>query len=74
MACEFADFGLGHVAQREQRAAQLLLGKTEEEIGLVLARVGGTLEQPAVSCFVKSHARVVPGRNPLGANLLGHSE
>ena len=38
LAGEFADFGLGHIAERKQSAAQLLLREAEEKIGLVLAR------------------------------------
>ena len=36
LAGEFADFGLGHIAEREDRAAQLLLGQAEEKVSLVL--------------------------------------
>src|ERR1700686_3087253 len=36
MSREFADLGLGHVAERKDRAAQLLLRQAEEEISLVL--------------------------------------
>ena len=74
MAGQFANLELGHVAQREDRATQLLLREAEEEVRLVLARVGRTLEQPAASSVVEGHARVVSGGNALSPNLLGHNE
>ena len=74
LAGEFADLGLGHVAERKDRAAQLLLGQAEEKISLVLARVGGALEQPAAAGVVESHAGVVAGGDALGADLLGDNE
>src|SRR6266567_3127280 len=74
LASEFANFGLGHVAERENRAAELLLGQAEKKISLILALVGGTLEQPAVACFVKGHAGVVSGGDALSPNLLCHNE
>src|SRR5262249_56143883 len=45
---ELAHLGLAHVAQRKESAAELLLGKTEEEISLVLARIGGAAQNPAI--------------------------
>src|SRR5438445_140413 len=37
---QISHLGLGHLAQREASAAELLLGKTKEEISLVLGRIG----------------------------------
>src|SRR5580700_3150471 len=65
---------LGHFTQREKRAAKLLLSKAEEEIGLILAAIGGTFEQPASANVVILHASVVAGGHALPANLPSHDE
>ena len=74
LASEFANRGLGQVSEREDRAPQLLLSQAEEKVSLILARIGGALEQPAAATFVESHASVVSGGNSLSSNLLGHNE
>ena len=48
LAGEFAHLRLGHAAEREQSAAQLLLREAEEEVSLVFGFVGWALQQPAV--------------------------
>src|SRR5882724_8354954 len=74
LAREFADFRLGHVAQRKERAAQLLLREAEKKISLVLAVVGGALQQPTLSRLIISDASVMPGGDALGADLLRHNQ
>src|SRR6266567_1300286 len=74
MTGEFADFGLRHFTERKDRAAELLLGQTEQKIGLVLARIGRTLQEPAASGFVEGDASVVSCGNPRSSNLLGYNE
>ena len=44
----FADLGLVHAAQRKECVRELLLGEAEEEVGLILAEVSGTLENPTL--------------------------
>src|SRR5271165_2664212 len=73
-ASEFANFRLGHVAQRKHRAAQLLLSQAEQKISLILTRISRTLEQPPATIFVKGHAGVVPGGYSLGTNLLRYNK
>ncbi len=54
LARQFANLGLLHFAQREESAAQLLLGQAEKKIRLILAVIGGTLEQPSPASLVKA--------------------
>ena len=70
LAGQLAHLGLGHLAQRKQRAAQLLLGQAEEKISLVLGAIGGPLQQPAPALLVKLDAGVVSGGQRIRANLL----
>jgi hypothetical protein len=49
-----ADGGLLHLAEREERAGELLLREAEEEVGLVLGLVGGAGEDPAAARSSKS--------------------
>ncbi len=63
-----AHFGLGEVAQRKERARQLLLGEAEEEVGLVLGMIGGALENPAVARRVVLVDGVVAGGDAAGAD------
>src|ERR1022692_411041 len=74
LAGQLANLGLGHAAQRKERAAELLLGEAEEEIGLVLAAVSWALEQPAFADLVILHSGVVARRYAVGANLLCNNE
>ncbi len=67
---QLANLGLGHAAERKESAAELLLREAEEKVSLVLAAVGGTLEQPASAGIVVLHAGVVAGGNAIGADLL----
>src|SRR5208337_1874147 len=69
LAREFANFGLGHAAEWEQGAAQLLLREAEEEVSLVFTPVSRTLQQPAVHMLVKDDLSVMAGGNLVGANL-----
>ncbi len=70
LAGEFADIRLAQVAEREQRAAELLLlGKAEEKVRLILAMVGRALQEPAASRLVVRHPRVVTGSDAVSPNL-----
>src|SRR5262249_44737386 len=69
MTSELPHLGLGHVAQGKARAAELLLGKTEEEISLVLGQVGGATQEPAIALGIEFAAGVVPGGQQIGADL-----
>src|SRR5271170_6833109 len=64
-----ADARLGVAAERKESARELLLGEAEEEIGLVLAGVGGALEDPAAALGVVLVAGVVAGGDAVGADL-----
>src|SRR5262249_29978156 len=64
-----ANIGLAHLAQRKQRAAQLLLRKAEEKIRLVLAVVGGPLQKPATALLVELIAGIVARGQQLRPNL-----
>src|ERR1035441_2538333 len=64
--------GLGKSAQRKQRAGQLLLGKAEEEVGLVLGMVHAAQQLPAVRSLVEADARVMSGGDLAGAYRIGH--
>src|SRR5262252_7777672 len=74
LMCQFADLRLRHFADREQRAAQLFLGKAEKEICLILALVGRALQNPSPARLVEADARVVTGGYPFSADLPGHNE
>jgi hypothetical protein len=67
-ACHFAHLGLGHAAEREERAGELLLGEAEEEVGLVLGQIGGALEDPALAGRVVLVDGVVAGGDAVGAD------
>src|SRR5207302_7086260 len=67
-----ADFGLVHVPQWEQSAAELLLGQTEEKICLVLAKIGRPLEEPALSLLIECDSGIMSCRDLLGSNLTSH--
>ena len=71
---EFAHVGLGHAAEREQRAAQLLLCEAEEKVGLVFGSVSGALQQPASAWLVKNDLGIMAGCNLIGANLAGNDQ
>ena len=64
-----ADLGLGAAAEREERAGELLLRQSEEEVGLVLGSIGGALEDPAAALRVVLVAGVVAGGDAVGADL-----
>ena len=61
--------GLLHFAEREEGVGELVLGETEEEVGLVFAAVGGAGEDPAIARGVEVVARVVAGGDAGGADL-----
>src|SRR5215471_12998507 len=71
---QFADLRLGHISQGEQRAAELFLCEPEEKICLIFTRICRTLQQPASLSIVVRDTGIVPGRDTLGANLLGNNE
>src|SRR6185503_5645071 len=66
---QFAHLRLTHLAQREARAAELLLREPEEEVSLVLGRVSRATQQPAVALRRKLAARVVARGQQVCANL-----
>src|SRR5207248_3601205 len=47
LASQFANLRLGHLSQRKERSAELLLGEAEEKISLILGAVVRALKQPA---------------------------
>ena len=69
-----ADGGLVQLAEREEGARELLLREAEEEVGLVLGRVGGARENPAAARCVEVVAGVVAGGDAVGADLAGGGE
>src|ERR1041385_2529496 len=69
LARQLAHLRLVHVSQRKQRAAELLLRKSEQKIRLVLGRIGGAAQQPAITCRIEFAARVMPCGQHVGANL-----
>src|ERR1043165_3711550 len=70
LAGDFARVGLAQLAEREERAGELLLLEREEEVALVLAQVASAPEQHAavVAAF---ESRVVAGGDEIGAKLAG---
>src|SRR6185312_13004930 len=60
---------LAHVAQRKARAAELGLGKTKEEVSLILCSIRRATQQPAVALRGKLAARVVARGQQVCANL-----
>ena len=71
---KFADLGLHHPAQRKQSAAELVLGQSKQEVGLILGAVGWTLKQPPPKRLIKLDPGVVTGSQGVGSNLLGHNQ
>src|SRR5579862_5442599 len=69
-----AHFGLGHAAQREQRAAELVLSQPKQEVGLVLGEIGRTLQQPASAGVIVLDPSIVPGRQQVGPDLARRDE
>src|SRR5450631_3705673 len=74
LAGQFAHLGLGHATEWEQRAAQLLLGQTKEEIGLVFGLVCWALQQPAIELFIEGNVGVMASGNLVCANLPCHNK
>src|SRR5689334_7285125 len=64
-----AHVGLLHVADREQRPAQLFLGQPKQEIALVPALIHAALQSPTLAGLVELDSRVVTSSNLLSANL-----
>src|SRR5438270_11312139 len=61
LTSQFAHLRLLHVSQRKQRTTELLLRESEEKIGLVLRRISGASQQPAIARRGKLAACMVPG-------------
>src|ERR1022692_1522210 len=74
LASEFPHFGLGHPAQRKQRAAQLFLCKPKQKISLIFRFVRRTLKQPSPALLIKGNPSIMSGRNRIGANLPRHNQ
>ena len=66
---DLAHFRLGDLAQREQRLRQLRLVQAVQEVALVLGRIEGLEQLVPVGGGVVAHARVVAGRDQVGAQL-----
>src|SRR5260370_30777495 len=66
---EFAHLRLAHVAEWKAGAAELVLGKAEKEVSLILCWIGGAAKQPAVARRIETATRVVPGGQKNGADL-----
>src|SRR5581483_7164788 len=64
-----AHLRLRHVPQREQRLAELLLRKPKEEVALILGVIASAQQQPASSLLGVLDARIVTGRQHVGADL-----
>jgi hypothetical protein len=71
---ERAHLGLGHAAERKQRAGELFLPDAEQEVGLVLAEVHAAAQAPAAFALVEIDAGVVAGGDVAGAEAVGHLE
>src|SRR5262245_26342591 len=69
VARQFPNLRLVHVAQRETRAAELLLGQAKQEVSLVLGRIGGATQQPAIAICIELAPGVVAGGQEIGADL-----
>src|SRR5262249_39640451 len=69
LARQLSNLRLGHVAQRETRAAELLLGQAKQEVSLVLGRIGSATQQPAVANCIELAPGVVGGGQKIGADL-----
>src|SRR6185437_2590320 len=63
--------GLLHLAEREERARELLLSQPEEEVGLVLGTVRGAGEDPAAARGIVVVAGVVARGDAVGTDLAG---
>src|SRR5271165_918321 len=70
LAGKLAHLRLRQIAQGEKRSAKLLLRESEEEIGLILAAICGTLKQHAAAGVVVLNPSIVSGSDTIGANLL----
>ena len=57
------------LAEWEKRMRKLLLGKSEEKIGLVLAGIGRPLEDPPAAFGIIMIACIVARRNHVSADL-----
>src|SRR5262249_15116781 len=68
-ACEFTHLRLIHVSERKARPAELLLRKTEKEVGLILGVVGSAPQEPTIAWLVVLAAGVVSGGEEIGADL-----
>src|SRR5215471_13670696 len=69
LARQLPNLRLVHVAQREARADELLLGQAKQEVGLILRRIGGATQQPAVAIGIELAQSVVAGGQEIGADL-----
>src|SRR5579863_5901109 len=74
VSCQVADLWLGHFTQRKQGSAELLLGKSEQEISLILRRIGSALQKPAAARLVELDPCVMSSGQSVGANLLGNNK
>ena len=66
-----AHFALRDLAQRKQHRRELLLRQPVQEIALVLGRVA-RLQQLDARRHLRAHARVVTGRDVVGAERAAH--
>ena len=72
-----ADLVLGHLADREQHAGQLVLAEHGQHVGLVLGGVGAASQSQSCSVVaprVSGHPRVVAGRQTVEAQPVGAPE
>src|SRR6266566_5438682 len=71
---QFAHLWFIHIAQRETRATELLLGKTKEKVRLVLGAVSSAAQQPAVALRVKLATGVVSRSQQVCSDLAGSEQ
>src|SRR5215472_15414154 len=71
---DLANLGLLHFAKGKEGSRELLLGKAEEEVGLILGVICRARENPASACLVVMVASVVASGDAVGADLTSGEE
>src|ERR1700734_362686 len=71
---QITDLRLGHFSERKKRAAELILGQTEQKISLILRGICRTLEQPAAALLIELNSRVVTSGERVRADLLSDNQ
>ncbi len=71
---QLAHRGLGHLAQRKQRARELRLGEAEQKIGLILGGIHRAQQLVPAARVIIADAGIVPGSHLPGPHRIGHLE